>query len=38
VKSGEEMRVRFRDLMRRTMGEMERAQKSRELESPSLVV
>jgi uncharacterized protein len=38
VKSGEEMRVRFRDLMRRTSGEMERAQKSRELESPSLVV
>lgn len=38
VKSGEEMRVRFRDLMRRTTGEMERAQKSRELESPSLVV
>jgi len=38
VKSGEEMRVRFRDLMRRTMGEMERAQKSRELEFPSLVV
>lgn len=38
VKSGEEMRVRFRDLMRRTMGEMERAQKSKELETPSLVV
>jgi len=38
VKSGEEMRVRFRDLMRRTMGEMERAQKSREMESPSLLV
>jgi len=38
VKSGEEMRVRFRDLMRRTTGEMERAQKSRELEQPSLVV
>jgi uncharacterized protein len=38
VKSGEEMRVRFRDLMRRTMGEMERAQKSRELEAPSMLV
>jgi len=38
VKSGEEMRLRFRDLMRRTAGEMERAQKSRELESPSLLV
>lgn len=38
VKSGEEMRLRYRDLMRRTMGEMERAQKSRELETPSLVV
>jgi uncharacterized protein len=38
IKSGEEMRVRFRDLMRRTSNEMAKAGKSKEFEMPSLLV
>jgi len=38
IKSGEEIRMKFRDLMRRTSSEMMRAGKSKELEAPSLLI